>query len=105
MNDCYHPFTGACIQGPGCPVREKSSCPPCNHACNQGRSCPARASKLAQQNSDGSDPSLPIAMFDKPLAWLRDLFFTAVYVGGSVCLGVLLLLALVFATGLHRVIF
>jgi len=73
--------------------------------CQQGRNCPVRASKLTQANSDGSDPSLPIVMFDKPWKWLADLFYTAVYVGGSVCLGALLLLAAMFATGLHRVLF
>lgn len=104
--NCCNPMTGACEQQQGCPVREKLSC--CDFHkidCQQGRLCPARASKLTQQNSDGSDQSLPITMFDSPREWLRDLFFKAVYVSGSVCLVVLLLLALMFATGLHRVLF
>ncbi len=37
--------------------------------------------------------------------WLQDLLYAAVHITGSVCLGILLALALVFATGLHRVIF
>ena len=60
---------------------------------------------LYTANSDGSDPSMPAITFEKPWQWLADLFYTAVYIGGSVCLGVLLLLVLVLATGLHRVIF
>ena len=60
---------------------------------------------LETRNSDGSDPFFPVVMFDKPWQYLRDLFFTAVHLGGSVCLGVLLLLALVMATGFHRFIF
>ncbi len=37
--------------------------------------------------------------------WLQDLFYTACYIGGSVVLGALVLAVLVFATGLHKVIF
>lgn len=106
MTECCNPMTGACEQQHGCPVREKPSC--CEFYkmdCQQGRLCPGRTAKFIHQNSDGSDVGMPIVMFDKPLAWIRDIFFTAVYVGGYVCLGVLLLLAFVFATGLHRVLF
>lgn len=37
--------------------------------------------------------------------WLQDLFSTFVYIGGPILMGVLLLAAVVWATGLHRVLF
>lgn len=37
--------------------------------------------------------------------WLQDLFYTAVFIGGSVVLGAILLAVLVWATGLGRVLF
>ena len=52
---------------------------------------------------DASD--LPSVRFDKPWQWLQDLFYTAVYVAGSVVMGVILLAALVCVTGLHKVLF
>jgi hypothetical protein len=88
-----------------CPSGQGRACPHPNHC---GVGCyfnEADLTPLAIHNSDGSDPALPVVMFDKPWQWLQDLFYTAVYVGGSICLGVLLLLALVLATGLHRVLF
>lgn len=44
-------------------------------------------------------------MFEKPWQWIRDLFFTAIYMSISVLLGVLLLAVLIWVTGLHRVFF
>lgn len=72
--------------------------------CSQGRrKCPSP--EFCQANSDGSDPGLPIVMFEKPFQWLKDLFFTVIYIGGGVLLGALFLVAMVWTTGLHRVLF
>ena len=73
--------------------------------CTQGPGCPVRKAQLQQDNSDGSDPGLPVVMFEKPWQWLQDLFYTVIYIGGFVLMGALLLAAMVWATGLHRVIF
>lgn len=50
---------------------------------------------------DPTEPATEISFWQ----WLQDLFFTFCYIGGSVVLGALALVALVFATGLDRVLF
>lgn len=61
--------------------------------------------QLDQTNSDGSDPGLPVVMFDKPWQWAADMVYAVIFLGCSICLGALLLIFLVWATGLHRVLF
>lgn len=56
-------------------------------------------------HNDNSDPELPISMIQDPWQWIEDLFYLVVQVAGYVLLGALLLLFLVWATGLHRVLF
>ena len=53
--------------------------------CGQGRrKCPSP--EFCQANSDGSDPGLPIVMFEKPYQWIQDLFYEAVWWTGTVFL-------------------
>lgn len=58
------------------------------------------------------NPGYPFELLDgKPATepsvwqWLEDLFYTAVYIVGSVAIGVILLVVVMLTTGLHRAIF
>jgi hypothetical protein len=60
------------------------------------------------QNGDHNDHSnteLPISMIQEPWQWIGDLFYLVVQVAGYVLLGALILIFLMWATGLHRVLF
>lgn len=86
------------------------NCPPCTGTCQNTRNCPARMVTRNGGNVITNGVPLPprtpqIEMINRPLEWLRDLLYAAIYVGGSVLLGVLLLAAMVLATGLHRYLF
>lgn len=56
-------------------------------------------------HSDASNPELPITMIQDPWQWIGDIFNIAVQVAGYVLLGALMLFFLMWATGLHRVLF
>lgn len=44
-------------------------------------------------------------LFSDPWRWISNMFFTVVYVGGAVVLGVVLLAAILLFTDLYRVFF
>lgn len=84
----------------------------CDYECTSGHNCPVRTEKLVTVIDTKGNPDYPFELLDeKPsikssiLRWVQDLFFTCVYVIGSVALGALFLAVLVWATGLHRVTF
>lgn len=68
--------------------------------CTNGQNCAIRRVNAMpiQRNSDGSDSG--IEMLEKPMRWVGDLFYTAIYIVGSVALGIALAIALAWFTGL-----
>ena len=61
-------------------IRKQTCCESLNINCDQGRACPHRQPKIKDE----------IVMFEKPFQWLTDIFYSAVFIGISVTLGVLL---------------
>jgi hypothetical protein len=86
-------MTGQCEHGPGCPVRP-----------TQAQDHIRGITKRHTENSDGSNPDLPITMEDEPMLF-SEFVCSVVWWVGTAALVVLAVAAIGLATGMVQIFF